>query len=187
MSLLSPRREDMYADLDQDFIDGVFYHSDRLEVRVSKWRVTLDTDVISSGKVSFDITRMRARYKRLDNFKFMICRKNSFSKMLDSFAKKNMTLGFPEFEHDFIIKSNDYNKVKNLLGNPKIMEIMESQPFMSFEIIDDEGQLGKDIAQSMSEISLKAAGVINDSRRLAKLFELFSEVLKQLCLLKSAY
>ena len=61
------------------------------------------------------------------------------------------------------------------------------QPDIYFKVKDDEGIFGLEFPRGVDELYLEVVGVIKDIERLKSLFELFSEIMNQLCLMGSAY
>ena len=83
-------------------------------------------------------------------------------------------VGHPEFERDFIIKSNDEFKVGALFANSIIRKLIQSQPDIRLQL-------------SRSELFFSSDTFINDIARLKSLYELFKEMLNSLSDIESTY
>jgi hypothetical protein len=169
------------------FVQGGFFSSDKVLAKVREWTVTLDTYTVSNGKTSTTYTRLRAPYVNKDGFRFAIYRSGFFSDIGKLFGMQDVEVGYPQFDNDFIIKGNDKQKLIQLFSNEKVRQLIEYQPQIHLEVKDDEGWFGASFPEGVDELYFRYCGVIKDIELLKSLFELFSEVLNQLCYIGSAY
>ena len=100
---------------------------------------------------------------------------------------QDVEVGHPQFDEDFIIKGKDELKLRELFANPKVRELVESQPSIFLTVRDDEGWFSTTFPEGVDELYFQVTGVIKDVERLKALFELFAEILDQLCRIGSAY
>jgi hypothetical protein len=168
---------------------GGFWHGDRVEAAHGQWMVTLDNYSVSNGKSSTTYTRMRAPYVNPDKFHFNIYRRGFFSDLGKRLGMQDVTVGFPQFDDDFIIKGNDEDKLRRLFANEKIRELITLQPEIRFRVDDDDhGFWGaRNFPPDVCELNFDVIGIIKDPARLKQLFDLFSETLDELCRMGSAY
>ncbi len=189
--LFGPSRDEVWQKLSHeiggDFDDGGFWKGSKLEVKHGEWTITLDTYTVSTGKSSTTYTRIRAPYINKDNFRFTIYRKSIFSGIGKALGMRDVEIGYPQFDDDFIIKGNDENLLRTLFANIKIRELISAQPRIHLQVKDDEGYFGSQFPRGVDELYFQTVGVIKDTQRLRQLFELFSEVLNHLCHIGSAY
>ncbi len=189
--IFGPSKKEIWKSLsDQigsEFIEGGFFSADKVVAHVKDWTVTLDTYTVSTGKSSTTYTRMRAPYVNKDGFRFKIYRKGIFSEIGKFFGGQDVDIGFPQFDEDFIIKGNDEQKLRTLFANSKIRQLIEFQPNIRLEIKDDEGWFAKSFPEGVDELYFCVVGVIKDVDLLKALFDLYAEVLDQMCLMGSAY
>jgi hypothetical protein len=189
--IFGPSKKEIWRSLsDQigsEFKDGGFFSEDKVVARVKDWTLTLDTYTVSTGKTSITYTRMRAPYVNKDGFRFKIYRKGVFSEIGKMFGSQDVEIGFPEFDEDFIIKGNDEQKLRSLFANNKIRELIALQPDICLEVKDDEGWFATSFPEGVDELYFSVSGVIKDIELLKALFDLYGEVLNQMCLMGSAY
>ena len=189
--LFGPSRHEIWQQLSNEigahFVDGGFWKGDKVEVAHGPWTITLDKYVVSNGKSSVTYTRMRALYVNPDGFRFTVYRKGLFSDMGKWFGMQDLVIGDEEFDRDFILKSNSEVKLRQLLSQPRIRELIARQPDIHFEARHDEGFLAQSFPEGVDELCFQVVGVIKDIERLKLLYELFSETLDQLCRIGSAY
>jgi hypothetical protein len=190
-SIFGPNKKDVWKQLAEqlgaDFVEGGFAKADKVQAHVKDWIVTLDTYVVSTGKVTTILTRMRAPYVNADNFRFKVYRKGFFTEFGKMLGMQDVEVGFPDFDEAFVVKGNDETKLRSLFSNTKIRELMAAQPSIHLEVRDDEGWFGAHFPEGVDELRFHVVGVIKDINRLKLLFDLFAEVLNQLCHTGSAY
>ena len=162
------------SEIGAEFIEGGFLRSAKVVAKVKDWTITLDTFTESGEGGSTTYTRIRAPYMSGDGFQFKIYRKGFVSKLGKHLGMQDSEIGHPEFDRDFIIKSNEASKVRALFANPQIRQLIQAQPSIYFKL-------------TRSKLYFKATGVIKDVARLKALFELFEETLQQLSDMGSAY
>lgn len=196
--IFGPSRDEVWRQLCNEigaqFVEGGFWRGDKVQAQVKDWTITLDTYTESSGEVSTThtrasttYTRMRAPYVNRDGFRFTIYRRGLFSGMGKLLGMQDIEIGDPAFDRDFIIQGNDEAKVRALFGNPRIRELIQSQPSIFLQVKDDEGWFGARFPEGVDELYFQVTDVIRDIERLKSLYELFAAVLNQLCHMGSAY
>jgi len=189
--LFGPYKNDVWkqlaAEINADFVDGGFWKGSKVQATVKEWTVTLDTYTVSTGKTHIVYTRMRAPYVNKDGFRFKIYRKGIFSGLGKQLGMQDVEVGYPEFDDQFIIQGNDEYKLQLLFRNVMIRQLIELQPSISLEVIDDDGWLSTKFPEDVDQLSFKVVGIIKDVERLKHLYELFAETLNHLCQIGSAY
>lgn len=176
--------EKLAAEVGGDFTRGNgFSRPTRVDVHVGQWTVTLDTFSIKGAIY----TRMRAPYVNADDFRFTIYRHGPFSDLGKRLGMEDLTIGDPEFDRQFIVKSNDPAKIKTLLTDQSLRAAFIAQPSLFLEIRDDEGWFGTTFPEGVDELHFMVAGLITDLDRLKALYDLFGELLHELCRMGSAY
>jgi len=189
--IFGPSKEEIWQQLSSeigaDYVKGGFWKGGKVVARVKEWTITLDTHTVSTGKSSTTYTRLRAPYVNSDGFRFTIYRKGLFSELGKLLGMQDIQVGQPQLDRDFIIKSNNVTKIRSLLANPKICQLIEAQPSFYLTVKDDEGWFGESFPKGVDELCFQVVGVIKDVARLKALYELFAEILNYLCHLGSAY
>ena len=189
--LFGPSREEVWRRLGQeiggDFVEGGFWKGDKVEVQHGSWTITLDRYTVSTGHSHAVFTRMRVPFVSRDGFRFTIYRQGFWSEIGKKLGMQDIEVGHSvRFDEDFVIKANDESKVKALLANAEIRRLLDEQPHVRFELKDDENPFWKRFPESVDELCFTVHGVVKDVDRLRKLFDLFAEVLDELCRIGSA-
>jgi hypothetical protein len=184
--LFGPSRDEVWQQLCQeiggDFIDGGFWRGGKVEVHHQGWTITLDTYAVSTGHSTHVFTRIRAPFVNRDDFRFVIYRKGIFSGLGKKLGMQDIEVGHSlRFDDDFIIQGNDELKLRELFANREIRRLLDEQPQIRLEVKDDEGFFRQRFPDGVDELVFHASGVIKDVDRLRRLFDLFAEVLDELC------
>jgi hypothetical protein len=189
--LFGPSKEEVWrqlcAEIDAEYVDGSFWRSGKVLAQVGQWTLTLDTYTVSSGKHSTTYTRMRAPYVNADGFRFTIYRQGFFTELGKLLGMQDVEIGDPLFDADFVVKGTEETKLRSLLANGRLKELIARQPSIRLSVEDDEGWFGATFPQGVDELRFVVVGVIKDVDRLKSLYELFAEALHQLCHIGSAY
>lgn len=185
MGFFGPSKKEIWHKLAEEikanYVDGGIWKGDRVEARVDNWIVVLDTYVVSTGKSAITYTRMRVPFVNRDNFYFKIYRSGMFSGLGKMLGMQDISIGYEYFDEAFVIKSNNEEKVKQLFSNDNIRALIQDQPHINLEIKDDEGYFSTHFPEGVDELCFMVTGVIKDIEQLKELYELFAEVLRELC------
>ena len=183
-------RADVWAALAQEINarheSGGWWKSDRVVASVGSWLITLDTYTVSNGDTSTTYTRLRAPFVSRDGFRFRIYRKSIFSGLGKFLGMQDIEIGDSYFDEKFIIQSDRPQQVVRLLDSVRLINLLEAQPRVMFQVKDDEGWFGVRFPQNVDELSFSCVGVIKDLDLLRGLFDLFAETLHQLVVIGSA-
>jgi hypothetical protein len=84
-----------------------------------------------------------------------------------------------------VIKANNEFKIKSLLQNHKIRNLIEVQKEMNIEVSDQKGIWEEKLPEKEFELSYFMEGEIKDVEELKLLLRLFKEILDELYQMKS--
>jgi len=189
--MFGPSRKEIWRQLSSEinarYVDGGFWKGDKVQATHDEWTVMLDTYTVSTGKATVVFTRMRAPYVNPGGFQFTVYRKGMFSGIGKMLGMQDIEIGDESFDKDFIIKGNDEIRVRELLSNQKIRELIAGQRDIKFTVKDDEGWFGTSFPEGVDELHFQVVGIIKDVERLKLLYELFAATLDQLCRMGAAY
>lgn len=189
-SLFGPSRKEIWQQLSQDvggrFHGGDFLTPSAVQARADDWIITLDTFTVSTGKSSQTYTRLRAPYFNPEGFRFEIYRATLFSGLGKGLGMQDIDVGHPRFDEDFVIKGNAPGRVRRLFDNERIRRLIDAQPKIRLSVKAHEGWLSK-FPAGVDELHFQSTGVIKNLAQLRTLFDLFAEVLQQVCHEGEAY
>lgn len=189
-SLFGPSQEEIWRQLSRE-VDGRFhagglFTSSAVQARTDDWIITLDTDTVSTGTTSQTYTRIRAPYFNPEGFRFEIYRSGFFTELWKGLGMQDIEVGHPRFDRDFVIKGTAPGRIRRLFDNAKIRRLIDAQPRIHLSVKGHEGVFSK-FPAGVDELHSQAAGTIKDLAQLRMLFELFAEVLQQVCHEGEAY
>ena len=168
-----------------EYKKGSFFKSSVLELNYKEWIITLDYYTVSTGNSAVTYTRMRSPLSSKNNFYFNIYRENMFSSIRKKFGMEDVIIEDKNFDEKFIIQSNDKDKIKLILQDDKLKNLIHSQPRISFKIKDNKGWFSKYFPKGADELHFQCPMVIKDEKLLKNLFKMFSRFLDILIQLDS--
>ena len=140
--MFGPSRKEIWrqlsSEIDARYVDGGFWKGDKVQATHDDWTVTLDTYAVSTGKATVVFTRMRAPYVNPGGFQFTVYRKGVFSGIGKMLGMQDIEIGDESFDKDFILKGNDEARVRDLLSNQKIRELIAGQRDIKFTVKDEK-------------------------------------------------
>ena len=161
--------------------DGGLFGRDVLRYRSGDWEITLDTWTEVGGDDSTTYTRMRAPFVNKDVLSLKIYRAGLFAPVGPFLGIQDIQIGDPYFDENFVIQGNNHTKIRWLLGDATLKELMQRQPDLCLEIRHDDGTWDdKDL------LIFKCRGVLKDETLLKKLFDLFCTALARLAQMDSS-
>ena len=185
-----PSRAEIWRQLSEavgaTYVTGGFLKGDKVEATHKEWVVTLDTYVVPAGKTYIPCTRIRVPFVNPSGFRFTVYRKSIFSGIAKAFGMQDIEVGDEAFDRDFIVKSSDDARIRALLSNPRLRELIALQPDIHLSVKDDEGWFATRFPDGVDELYFSVVGIIKDIDRLKTLFDLFAELLDALVDLGSA-
>ena len=184
-ALFGPSRRVVWRQLAKEvggrFHDGGMFTTYAVQARTGDWRITLDTYTQHTGTVAVTYTRVRAPYFNPGGFRFEVRRASVFSELGKGLlGMQDIEVGHPRFDRDFVIKGNAPRRVRRLLDHDRIRRLIDAQPRIHLSVQGHDGWFGK-FPPGVDELHFQAAETIKDLTRLRDLFELFAEVLQQVC------
>ena len=189
-ALFGPSRKDIWQQLSGElggqFHEGGLFTQSAVQARTDDWIITLDTVTSGDGKTNQTYTRLRAPYFNPEGFRFEIYRASIFSGLGKALGMQDIEVGHPRFDQDFVIKGNAAPRVRRLFDNEKIRHLIDAQPRIRLSVKGHDGWLSK-FPAGVDELYFQAAGVIKDLAQLQTLFDLFAEILQQVCHEGKAY
>jgi hypothetical protein len=162
------------------YIEGFSWQSAKTEIEYNDLKIIFDNYTLWSGKYSKEMTRIIAPFKSTDNFRFEIYRSGLIRNIEKLFGGQDVKIGHEDFDKEFIIKTNNEHKIKDLLQNQKIRNLIEIQKNVNIEISDQKGIWEEKLPEMEFELSFYEDGEIKDIEQLKNLLNLFKELIDAL-------
>ncbi|CAF1193712.1 unnamed protein product [Didymodactylos carnosus] len=93
---------------------------------------------------------------------------------------QDIATGDSVFDKASIVKGNNEAYIRELLADPTVRSMIQSQPRMSLDVKDSEGCFGLKFPKNVHVLHFEVFGVIKDQERFKALFNLFATVLERL-------
>jgi hypothetical protein len=164
-----------------------FWTAPAVRAEHGEWTILLDTHTVSTGKSSVTYTRLRAPFVNSDRFYFELYRASIFSNIGKFFGMQDVTVSDPTFCREFIIKSNDEQRIQTLLEDETLRTMIRLTPDIQFALREGDKGFKAEFPQGVDQLHFLAFGVIRDLEMLHSLFNLFGYTLNLLCHFDSAY
>ncbi|RZJ48059.1 MAG: DUF3137 domain-containing protein, partial [Flavobacterium sp.] len=162
------------------FTEDYSWISDSTTIEYKNWKIIFDNYTLWSGKYSTKMTRVVAPVLLTDNFKFEIYNEGVVRKIEKFFGAQDIEIGYSDFDKAFTIKSNNEFKLKTLLQNKEIRNLIESQKSTNIQISNKKGIWEDELPKGEFELSYFIDGEINDITTLKSLLQLFKLILDEL-------
>lgn len=190
-SIFGPSKDEIWGQLANDiggeYVDGGLWGRDALRYHSGEWEITLDTYIPNANDDCTPYTRMRAPFVNKDGLYFRIFRKGFFSTIGKAFGMQDIEIGDPYFDDGFIIQGNNLDKIKLLLNDFNLKQMIQQMPDICFKVKGDEGWFGFRFPEGVDELYFQCFGVLRDTALLKNLFDIFSLTLQRLVQIDSAY
>lgn len=171
-AVLGRRRRDtawrqLAADIGGQFVSGGLFGRSKVQAQVQQSVLTLDSYSVPAGDTSTAYTRLRASLPGLSTFEFAIAREGLIARLDKALGAQDIEIGVPDFDHDFIIRSNDPARVRLLLSEAKVRQLIQDQSRLHLGL-------------RAGTLVFEAQGLLIDVDRLKSLFQLFETLLSRL-------
>lgn len=169
-----------------DDLLGAYLRGERVSVPFKFWRITLDTNVVAAGEAGVAVTRVRAPFLRGDRLRFELHRRGLLDALGRACGIHTSDTGESDFDRTFAAKTNDEDKLRQLLGDGEIRRLIRAQPSINLEVRDGDGPFGARLPEGVAELCLRAAGFVSDPAQIRQLFALMALLLERLGQIGSA-
>jgi hypothetical protein len=154
---------------------------DAVLIDVKRWKIMLHTYSVANlmggyTNLSTTYTCMRATFVNRGGLQFEFYREGLRSKLGKALGVTQDTqISDTDFDRKFIIKGNDEFKVRELLANPRVRQLIGLQ-------LKDDCRFGTELGEEDCDVLyFEEEGVVKDAERLRSLVDLFAETLSQMC------
>jgi hypothetical protein len=149
----------------------------RLTARAGPFMLTLD--VLRAGEQVF--TRMRAPYVNPTRFRFALSREGFLARIGKLLGMQDIQVGRDDFDQEFLVRSNDEERVRRLLADPELRALLRLQPSFELLVKDGDRYAGPGFKNPIDELTYRTRGIAADLKTLHDMSDL---VLRTLDLLR---
>lgn len=186
--IFGPSKRDIWQQLSKEinaeYIDSGLFTVPKVIAKHRDWEICLDT--YTTDDTSY--TRLSSPYVSKHGFQFRIYRHGMLSDIGKFLGMQDIEVGYQTFDDDFIIQGNDPYKVELLFDSEKIRDLLQCIPKVDLRVKDGTTWFEKRAAiKPVDNLHFQVMGTVKDIEQLKLLFELFAEMLDQLCKIGAAY
>ena len=171
-------------ELNGKYIERKYDQSDKSDIRFREFQIVFDNytfyKTVGTTTVERTCTRIVCPYTSLENFKFQIYRKGFLDSIRTLFGEQDIIIGSEQFDKDFVIKSNIDYKLKKLMENRDLIDLIQAQKRIHIEISDNKGIWGEKLSENNYELSYYSEGEVNSIVSLKSLYKIFTILIDQL-------
>ena len=160
------------------YVKGGIVKSDRIEATFQNWQIVYDIFTVPAGAI-LTYTRIRTPFLAKSDFQFSISKKSFVNKIAEKLGKSNIETGDSRIDDNFIIKSNSVEKVKHLLSNEKLKNLLLEKSDSDFEISHGYKSVGRQFPKNCDGLSLVVL-YESDKDMLMRSYNIFGEILTSL-------
>ena len=171
----------LVAELGGEYDDREGWRQDKVRVHVDSWTVTFDLASEPGWKMEKLSTRLRAPYVNTERFNFAIYHMTLWDQLKTLMGGQDVRVGDPELDDNFIVRSNNEAKVRELLANESLRRMLKDEPRVVLHVRPSQGWFDPAYPPDVDMLELLVDGEVTDLARLKRLFWLFATTLHQLC------
>jgi len=156
---------------------GGLFPRPRVIVKSGPW--TFEFDVVRSGEAA--ITRARTAYVNPGRFRFALSREGLLSRIGKLLGMEDIQVGDEAFDRAFVVKSNQPDRVRELLADGELRRLLHEQP-ASFEMIvrDTDRFAGPNFTRPLDELTYRTRGVVRELKALHDVHDLLAQTMAAL-------
>jgi hypothetical protein len=177
----------MARDIGGNDQDGGAFGRDVLRYQSGESEIVLDAFEESNDESTTVYTRMRAPFENKYGLYFKIYRTGICAAIGRSFGMQDIQIGDPSFDDDFVIQGNDDEKVRWLLKDATLRDLIQAA--IPQELIAlGQPALGSAWfgARYPDQLFFQCGGVLTEQNLLKNLFDLFRATLARLAQIDSS-
>ena len=150
---------------------------DLLKYQHEGWEILLDTFTLRHGEGRDVIaTRVQVPFSNPRGLSFEIYRESILSSVGKLFKMQDIEIGDSAFDSKFIIKGNDEGKIKLLLDDAVLKNLMHQQPNFLFEVQFEKVFKFKKVCM----LYFQCEGIFRSMSQLEALFQMFAVTLARM-------
>jgi hypothetical protein len=140
--------------------------------------ITLDIDIDLGGgfEGGYALTRFMSPLKSFDDFRFSLHREDLLDDIGKFFGMEDIQIGYPEFDKEIVIKSNQPERIKDILASAQIREVIQSLPNFEFHIGHHHSS-HTEVESAFLELRIDEG--ITDTETLRPIYSAFTSVLEK--------
>jgi hypothetical protein len=153
---------------------GALFPRPRVLVRSGRW--TFELDVRWSGE--YAKTRMRTAFENPGRFRFALSPEGLFSRIGKLLGMEDIEIGDSEFDGAFVVKSNQPERVRELLADGELRRLLYEQPDFEMLVRDTDRFAGPNFTRPLDELICETRGVVRELKVLHDIYDLCARAME---------
>jgi len=182
---MKPEKWNNFAEyINGEFIKEHNWHSAKAIKKYKDHIVVFDNHIayqtVNNTTTTQIYTRVTIPINTNYEFNFEVYRRSLLSSIGKLFGMQDIEIGHTKFDRDFIIKSNNGFKIKQLLNNPEVRQFLEQLKGIYITTSKKEGIWGKKLPKGKIELTLYTYDDITDFEMLKAFYDLLTTLTDKL-------
>ena len=156
---------------------GTFIKSENVMFKYKNSSILLESYTTMVGNTPIVSTQIRALFKNPDRLSFKLYHEGFFSSIGKMFGMQDILIGDDEFDQRFVIKGNDEDKIRHLLADYKLKQLLLMGKPIAIEVRLKDKCLKR---QDESILLYQATGLIKDMDTLESLLDVFERFIDRM-------
>jgi len=128
--------EEIWTQIDASFTDNpdLFEFNAVIKQEGHTVEFNLDIDLGGGFEGGYALTRFVSRLRKFDDFRFSLHRQDLIDGIGKFLGMQDVEIGVPGFDKDIVIKTNDEERLKDILSSSTVLKVLQTLPDFSFHI-----------------------------------------------------
>jgi hypothetical protein len=170
-----------------EFKDETGWRNDEVRIKDGEWTVTLSFVGHRGARLDAIYTRLRAPYVNPDKFRFELFHQEWAHRLAHALGWQDVHIGDPLVDKMFVIKASDEAKVRELLSEQPIRDLLVTEKNLHVAVRDAEKFFEPEFPEGVDELVVEVPDKVADLARLERLYKLFAALLHSMGRHSSAY
>lgn len=166
------------------YVVGKYHNLDSVEIVYLNHKIIFDCyihyQVVRGASFETAFTRVRLEFRSPDELKFRLTSQGFIDKVGKLLGAQDIQIGDSAFDNKFMIKGNDEFKIRTILSNQNIKQILSLQKDIQIQILDKEGIFDEPIQKGYSMLYYISENVVDEIEQLNSLLKLYQALIDQL-------
>jgi hypothetical protein len=128
--------DDVWSKIDADFAaqEDLFEYSALIDQQGVSVAFDMEIDLGGGFEGGYRLTRFVSKLQNLDEFRFSIHRQDLMDGVGKFFGLQDIKLGYPDFDKVMLIKTNNSDRLRDILSDSTVRDVLLSLPDFTFHI-----------------------------------------------------
>ncbi|MBC7914390.1 MAG: hypothetical protein H7Y07_09735 [Pyrinomonadaceae bacterium] len=171
-------QEEIWKNIESDFSQNsdLFEYDAIIDQHGRKINLTIDIDLGGGFEGGYAFTSFITELETLDSFQFALHHQDFMDEIGKFFGMEDVELGYPEFDKNVVVKTNDINRLQDILSDQHIREILQNIPEFNFHIIRHTSDY---TLVEAAFLELRIEDGITETRQLRDIYNVFVSVMEK--------